>query len=82
MIVLSSHIDLLINKLFKEKEFPNLGQQINTFTSMYPFLVYLNAKKITKNGKNKLLLEFPKETSLIKLKIGISAVDEQELNKP
>jgi len=41
---------------------------------------YLNAKIITSPSndiENKLLLEFPKETSLVKLKIGISAVDEQ-----
>ncbi len=42
-------------------------------TSSTPFN---KAKKIFKNGEHKLLLEFPKSTSKIILKVGISAVDE------
>lgn len=42
-------------------------------TSSIPFT---KAKKIFKNGEHKLLLEFPKSTTKITLKVGISAVDE------
>lgn len=42
-------------------------------------------KIITKNGKNKMLITFPKETKKINLKVGMSAVDtkgaENNLNK-
>jgi len=37
---------------------------------------FKKAKRIFKNGKHKLLLEYPKSTQKITLKVGISAVDE------
>ena len=76
--VLSSEIDIIDKQTLQGKR---ISESWATNQHFYFYLSlsepYLNAKKITKNGKNKLLLEFPKETSLVKLKIGISSVDEQ-----
>lgn len=38
---------------------------------------YQSAKKITKGGQNKLLLTFSEKTPQIKIKVGMSAVDEE-----
>ncbi|MDG1842636.1 MAG: glycoside hydrolase family 92 protein, partial [Crocinitomicaceae bacterium] len=74
----SSEIDIIDKQTLQGKR---ISESWATNQHFYFYLSlsepYLNAKKITKKGKNKLLLEFPKETSLVKLKIGISAVDEQ-----
>ncbi len=76
--VLSSEIDIIDKQTLQGKR---ISESWATNQHFYFYLSlsepYFNAKKIEKNGKNKLLLEFPKETSLVKLKIGISAVDEQ-----
>ncbi len=39
-------------------------------------IAFSKTKKITRNGKNKLLLTYPKSVKKILLKVGISAVDE------
>ncbi|MDG2464484.1 MAG: GH92 family glycosyl hydrolase [Crocinitomicaceae bacterium] len=39
------------------------------------------AKQITKNGRHKLLLEFPKDTKELMLRVGISAVDTEGAEK-
>ena len=76
--VLSAEIDIIDQQTLQGKR---ISESWATNQHFYFYLSlsepYLNAKKITKNGKKKLLLEFPKENSLIKLKIGISGVDEQ-----
>ena len=38
---------------------------------------YQTAKKITKNGQHKLLLTFPEKTQQVRVKVGMSAVDEE-----
>ncbi|MFN5784973.1 MAG: GH92 family glycosyl hydrolase [Flavobacteriia bacterium] len=38
---------------------------------------YQSSKKITKNGQHKLLLTFPEKTQQVRVKVGMSAVDEE-----